>query len=112
MTTLPFKKYLLRTTIGLAVLLSACGGLSPATEAPTAVPVEPTAEAPTEAAPPTEAATAPPEATAAPAGPVFALDGAALNRDAAQAGQSPAVALGTLTAGSPATLWVTWAENA
>jgi hypothetical protein len=114
MMTLPFKKLLLRISLAVGVLLSACGGLNPATQAPTVPAVEPTAEAPTQApATPAAEPTQPAAPTAAPAGPGFAFDGSgALNRDVTQAGQSPAVAVGAVTPGGPASLWLTWAENA
>lgn len=34
-----------------------------------------------------------------------------LNRDTTQAAKSPALAVGTITAGAPPNLWATWAEN-
>jgi len=86
------------------LMLYACGGqptpiaVPPTVSPPTAVPVEPTATF------------IPP--TAPPAGPVFAVDDDAVNRDTTQAGLSPALAVGSTTAGAPGNAWVTWAENA
>ena len=80
------------------VVLSVCGPGSPTATASTPVPVasQPTAPASTSA--PT------------PAGPGFTFLGV-LNRDAAQAAQSPSVVTGTTNADTLPTLWAAWAEN-
>src|SRR3990172_2357141 len=86
------------------LMLYACGGqptpiaVPPTVSPPTAVPVEPTATF------------IPP--TAPPAGPVFAVDDDAVNRDTTQAGLSPALAVGSTTAGAPGNAGGPWAGNA
>jgi hypothetical protein len=64
------------------------------------------------AAPATQAASQPTAAASAAAGgaPAFVLLGV-LNRDTAQAGQSPSLTTGSTTADTAPTLWATWAEN-
>ena len=79
------------------VVLSACGPGSPTAAASTPEATsQPTASVSTPA--PT------------PAGPSFTFLGV-LNRDAAQAAQSPSVATGTTNADTAPTLWAAWAEN-
>lgn len=104
------KKILFSLLLISSLILSACGGGgSPTPEtAPTQPPTEPQATSVPATTPPEPASpTTPPQ----PAGPVFALEGGQVNRDISQAAQSPALAVGSTTPGSPPTLWVTWAEN-
>src|SRR5688500_16385878 len=102
------------------LVLAACGApaATPSPAAETAVVIDVTGPAPTDPPAPTvpvetavvidvtgpAPATEPAPATAAPAGG-FVQDGAALNRDPAQAAQSPGLAFGSAQSGTDPHLW-------
>ncbi len=102
--------------LAASMILYACG--AGATQITNAIPSAPALPTQPPAAPtataqviPT-AAPAVPTVAPTPAGPAFSQDAGAVNRDATQAAQTPALAVGSTVEGAPGSAWVTWAENA